>query len=89
MLSIFTMAAISVLCITARFDGDPILLALLLSYSLTLQACVVSLIRLIMDIETRMVNVDRCFALLKVPQEYIEGDLSVERFKELNPSWPQ
>lgn len=86
--SVIAMLFICVLCVAARFSTDPILLAMLLTYSLTLQTCVVSSIRLLMDIESRMVNTERCFSVLKIPQEYMRGDLPIERFKQLNPDWP-
>ena len=41
-----------------------------------------------MQLESRMVNVQRCLSLLDVPQEKIEGDLSLEVFKERYPTWP-
>ena len=41
-----------------------------------------------MQLESRMVNVQRCLSLLDVPQEKIEGDLALEVFKERYPTWP-
>lgn len=67
LLSIFTMAAISIFCITARFNGDSIMLSLLLTYILNLQIIVISVVRQMMEIEARMVNVERLLSLLKVP----------------------
>ena len=40
-------------------------------------------------IEGLMVNVQRCFALLKIPQENSEGKDSVRVFKSINPHWPR
>jgi ATP-binding cassette, subfamily C (CFTR/MRP), member 1 len=45
LLSIVTMAAISIFCITARFKGDSIMLSLLLTYILNLQIIVISVVR--------------------------------------------
>jgi ATP-binding cassette subfamily C (CFTR/MRP) protein 1 len=67
LLSIVTMAAISIFCITARFKGDSIMLSLLLTYILNLQIIVISVVRQMMEIEARMVNVERLLSLLKVP----------------------
>ena len=36
-----------------------------------------------------MVNVQRCFGLLTIPQEKIEGEHPIETFKKCNPGWPQ
>lgn len=36
-----------------------------------------------------MVNFQRCIQLLDVPQEKIEGDLSLEVFKDRYPKWPE
>lgn len=41
-----------------------------------------------MQIEARMVNVDRLFKVLTIPQENTEGKMELERFKRLNPEWP-
>jgi ABC-type multidrug transport system fused ATPase/permease subunit len=41
-----------------------------------------------MDIEARMVNVQRLFGMLKGPQENVEGDMPLEQFKEFYPEWP-
>jgi hypothetical protein len=43
------------------------MLSLLLSYTLTLQAVLSSLVRMIMDTQARMVNVQRLLSLLKIP----------------------
>lgn len=42
-----------------------------------------------MDIEAQMVNVDRCFGLLEIPQENIEGELTIAQFRENRPNWPE
>ena len=61
------MMAIAAFCVLYRNDSNPVMLALLLSYSVTLQAYVISTIRMMMQIESRMVNADRCLGLLKIP----------------------
>ena len=35
-----------------------------------------------------MVNADRCFNLLKIPQENMDGTLPLESFKQSYPDWP-
>ena len=84
-LSIFTLATVSTICVLARFSGNSIMLSLLLTYVLNFQSCLMMVVRLLMDIEARFVNVERLLSLLKVPQENVEGDLSLEEFKERNP----
>ena len=87
-LAIITMMTISTFCVLYRNESNPVMLSMLLTYSLTVQAATISSIRCLMTIEARMVNAERCFSVLKVPQENIEGTLAVEAFKELNPDWP-
>ena len=64
------------------------MLALLLTYSIQVQQYTISSIRLIAQIESRMVNADRCLNLLKIPQEHLEGHMSLDAFKYKNPDWP-
>ena len=66
-LSICTMVAIASFCVLFRHTASPIMLALLLSYSIVLQQFVISSIRMMMQIESRMVNADRCMGLLRIP----------------------
>ena len=61
------MMAIASFCVLYRNDANAVMLALLLSYSVTLQQFVISTIRMMMQIESRMVNADRCIGLLKIP----------------------
>lgn len=48
-LSLITMSVIASICVTARFRVDSIMLSLLLSYTLTLQAVLSSMVRMVMD----------------------------------------
>ena len=82
------MMAIAAFCVLYRDSASPVMLALLLSYSVTLQAYVISTIRMMMQIESRMVNADRCLGLLKIPQENMQGFLPLESFKRRYPDWP-
>ena len=61
------MVAIASFCVLFRHTASPIMLALLLSYSIVLQQFVISSIRMMMQIESRMVNADRCMGLLRIP----------------------
>ena len=64
------------------------MLALLLSYSVVLQQFVISSIRMMMQIESRMVNADRCMGLTRIPQEITDGHMSLPAFKARHPDWP-
>jgi ATP-binding cassette, subfamily C (CFTR/MRP), member 2 len=88
LVSIATMMVIAVFCVLFRNESSPIMLALLLSYSVVLQQYVISTIRMMMQIEARMVNADRCLNLLKIPQENFDGCMPLEDFKRINPDWP-
>jgi ATP-binding cassette subfamily C (CFTR/MRP) protein 1 len=56
-ISLITMSVISTICITARFRVDPILLSLLLTYTLSLQQVMSSFLNTLMDVQGRMVSV--------------------------------
>ena len=88
LLSVCTMIAIASFCVLFRNSANPVMLAMLLSYSVVLQQYVISAIRMMMQIESRMVNAERCLSLLRIPQENTEGFLSLNVFKERNPDWP-
>ncbi len=81
LVSIATMMGIAGFCVFFRNDSNPIMLALLLSYSVVLQSYVISTIRMMMQVEARMVNADRCLNLLKIPQENMDGSIPLESFK--------
>lgn len=49
-ISLITMSCISTICITARYRVDPILLSLLLTYTLSLQQVMSSFLRTLMDV---------------------------------------
>ena len=42
-----------------------------------------------MQIESRMVNADRCLSLLRIPQEDGDGFMSLSAFNRSYPGWPQ
>ena len=83
-----TMTVIALFCVLFRNSVDPVMLALLLTYSLTVQSNTISSIRTAMTLEARMVNAERVLSLLKVPQENVAGELPLEEFKTENPEWP-
>lgn len=75
-----TMTAIALICVLERNNADTVLLCLLLTYTLTVQANTVASIRTAMTLEARMVNAERVMSILNIPQEYIDG--------EEPPEWP-
>ena len=77
-----TMIAIGSLCVIYRETADPIFLAMLLFYSVQLQQHVISTIRIMMQVEGRMVNAERCLKLLKAPQEDMRGLIPLVSFKQ-------
>ena len=79
---------IAYFCVLSRNNNNPVMLALLLSYSVVLQTYVISTIRMMMQVEVRMVSADRCLNLLRIPQENTDGSLPLESFKMRNPGWP-
>mmetsp|Transcript_84054 Transcript_84054/g.116116 ORF Transcript_84054/g.116116 Transcript_84054/m.116116 type:complete len:388 (+) Transcript_84054:482-1645(+) len=87
-ISVFMMLIVSLICVIYRNSGHAVVLSLLLTYVMTLQQFVSSIIRNLMQIEARMVNVDRCLKVLDIPQENTAGKMELERFKRLNPEWP-
>ena len=82
------MCAIGSFCVLFREKGNPVMLAMLLSYSVVLQQYVISTIRMMMQVEARMVNADRCLNLLTIPQESTQGYMSMDAFKRRHPDWP-
>lgn len=67
LISVFMMLVVSIICVMYRTEGNAILLSLLLTYVMTLQQNVISIIRNLMGVEARMVNVDRCLKLMDIP----------------------
>lgn len=61
------MTVIALFCVIFRNSANPVTLALLLTYSLTVQSNTISCIRTAMTLEARMVNAERVLAVLKVP----------------------
>jgi len=89
LVSVATTVAIATFCVMYRTSSDPVLLAMLLSYSLLLQSQIISTVRMVMQVESRMANADRCFGLLQIPEEPMRGFLTLEALQRRNPGWPQ
>ena len=98
MLSILLMAVISLACVLLREDQDqtavekadmePILLSILLSYVLNIQSTLVWVLKYYVQIESNMINAERCMKLATTIQE---KDTIGDKVAELTerPNWPE
>lgn len=59
-LSLITTLIIGNFCIITRLNNDPVILSMLLSYILSLQAMVIGTIQAYVQIEKNMVSIERC-----------------------------
>lgn len=89
LLSIFTMMLIASFCVLFRSQANPVLLTILLVYSVAMQAYIISTIMVMMRVETRMVSADRCIEQTRIVQEDLSGYLELNAFKQRNPNWPR
>ena len=87
-MSVIVLGTILTVAVLARFEISPILLTLTLSYSLTVNDRMMTVVFCQLIIESNMVNVQRCLSLLRIPQENLEGDMIVEEFQATHPDWP-
>jgi len=65
------LLVISFVCILSRDFTNPIVLSMLLNYSLSIQSCLSSLLQTQMSLETQMVNAARCMKMTQVIQEKV------------------
>ena len=65
------MLCLTIVVILVRDDNgnNSVILAMLMTSVLTIQMTLISMLKLMMQIEGQMVNVIRCMKLLEVPQE--------------------
>jgi ATP-binding cassette subfamily C (CFTR/MRP) protein 1 len=78
---------VTLICFICIYEADyvsPILLGLLLTYSMGIQYNLTVLINIHAGIEKLMVNAERCMIMTKVPQE-----LESEEMLSLRPEWPE
>lgn len=68
---------------------DPILLSLMVAYSLQLNTVISGLCRGFQIIEGAMVSVDRLFKLLEIPQEKQTPEIPTGQFQIANRNWPR
>jgi len=80
----FFVAIICGICIYSRGDKNPILLGLLLTYSLGIQINLTVLLNIHATLERLMINASRCLTMTKVIQEKESGEMLIDR-----PNWPE
>lgn len=68
-LAIFLMGGASAICFAFREKEDPVLVAMTLTYIIQLESFLIGLLYSMGDLERQMVSVQRCFEVLKIPQE--------------------
>ena len=73
-LTIILLIIICLVCILAQDSGiSPVLLSMLLTYSMSIQSSLNTMLAAQMYVETQMVNAERCMLMTDVKQEkYIE-----------------
>ena len=65
--ALLTMGIIALFCVLTRNEQNTVVLAILLTYALTVQSSTNMSIKTIMSLEARFVNVQRCLNMLEVP----------------------
>ena len=84
-LAMVLIVTFSLTCVFARDFTDPIVLSMLLSYILTIQMYLTYALKVFMNLQSTMVNANRCVQMLSIPQEAEDGQsLLTER-----PQWPE
>jgi hypothetical protein len=78
------VALICAICIISRDTTSPVLLGLLLTYSMSIQYNLSVLLMVHMYIEKLMVSADRCMQMTKVVQEEFSEEMLKDR-----PEWPE
>lgn len=90
--ALFIMLCLTVVVVIGRRDdgSNAIILSMLMTSILTVQMTLISLLKLMMQIESFMVNVVRCMLLLEVPQEKARpGEEGVSRLLQGRDRWPE
>lgn len=68
-LAIFTMAAVSGFAVFVKDKADPVMLSLMVTYSLNMPWMLIRVVHSIQHLESQFVSVDRLFKLMEIPQE--------------------
>ena len=69
MISITVLAFSTVTCILLKDTIDPVLLAMVFSYVLSLHGSMIGFFHCMGDLEKKMVGIQRCLQILEIPQE--------------------
>lgn len=79
------MTVLSFSCILWRDYANPVILSLVLLYSMKIQDILIWVLRLFILFKAKMVNADRCLNVLSIPQEHTDKDQRIE----VPAGWPQ
>jgi ABC-type multidrug transport system fused ATPase/permease subunit len=69
MMAIGLMFMIAMICVLCRDFTDPVILSMLLSYTMTIQFNLKWYLVCFNSLQGNMVNADRCMKILDIPQE--------------------
>ena len=75
--SVLVMLVLTLFCVLYRDHADPIILSLLVTYSLQIQNNLYYLLKCYMWLEQQMVSVTRCFKILEIANERTNHSLDI------------
>ena len=88
-LALSVVLILSFLCIFLRNSVDPVLLSLMLNYSLNIQFALMNLLKGYMSIEQQMVNIDRCLKMTEIEHEREIDFKKCPNYLKNRPDWPE
>ena len=88
LMAISLMFLMTMICVLARDFTDPVILAMLLTYTMTIQGSLKWYLVCFNSLQGNMVNADRCMKVLDIPQE-ASVDPGQEDLLKGRPAWPE
>ena len=88
LMAISLMFMMTMICVLSRDFTDPVILAMLLSYTMTIQSSLKWYLVCFNALQGNMVNADRCMKVLDIPQE-ATVDPRQEDLLKGRPAWPE
>jgi ABC-type multidrug transport system fused ATPase/permease subunit len=88
MMAISLMFLMTMICVLCRDFTNPVILAILLSYTMTIQFNLKWFLVTFNTLQGNMVNADRCMKLLDIPQER-KVDQKAPNLLQGRPAWPE
>lgn len=85
----FLMLILILTCIAFRDVADPILLSIVVTQVLTIQESLIWALKIFVQIETKMVKVERCMKLLEIPQEKLASAPGIDEVLAQRTQWPE